>query len=134
MNTETKKSVLALCKNNPQLTKFVKQTFLRYPDKDILLIDDVSNWNWDFEIGEFSSLFYLRNEDMIEFDDDLPIEERGWQENTLEETFESYALYDDELEKAKLDNGKVLLLLDQDDYLEFLILDQEKIVGGWAIL
>lgn len=134
MKSQVKKSVLALCKNNPQLSSFVRQTFLRNPDKDIFLYD-VSDWNWDFEIGEFSSLFYLRNEDMLEIDEDLPIEERGWQQNTLEMFFEEYALYDnDELEKVVLDNGKVLFLLDQDDYLEFVILDQEKIVGGYAIL
>lgn len=134
MKSQVKKSVLELCKNNPQLSAFVRQTFLRNPQKDIFL-HDVSDWNWDFEIGEFSSLFYLRNEDMLEFDEELPLEERGWQQETLEMFFEEYALYDnDELEKVILDNGKVLFLLDQDDYLEFVILDEEKIVGGYAIL
>jgi hypothetical protein len=134
MKSQVKKSVLELCKNNPQLSAFVRQTFLRNPQKDIFL-NDVSDWNWDFEIGEFSSLFYLRNEDMLEFDEELPLEERGWQQETLEMFFEEYALYDnDELEKVILDNGKVLFLLDQDDYLEFVILDEEKIVGGYALL
>jgi hypothetical protein len=115
------------------LSEFIDTIFYNYSDKEILAFD-LSNWYWDFEIGEFSSLFYLRNEDLIEFDEDLPIEERGWQQNTLEGLFEQYALYDDELEKATLDNGKVILLLDQDDYLEFVILDKEKIQGGYAIL
>jgi hypothetical protein len=130
---ELKKEMLELCKNNQQLADFIKQTFLGNPKKEIVAYDQ-SSWEWDFEIGEFSSLFYIKNEDMVEVDEDLPIEERGWQQNTLEETFEEYALYDDELEKATLDNGKVLVLLDQDDYLEFLILDLKKVVGGWAIL
>lgn len=128
-----KSELLKLCKKNTMLSEFIDTIFLNYSDKEILAFD-ISDWNWDFEIGEFSSLFYLRNEDMLEVDEDLPIEERGWQQNTLESLFEQYALYDDELEKATLDNGKVILLLDQDDYLEFVILDKEKIQGGYAIL
>lgn len=128
-----KNELLGLCKKNPELQKFINHIFSVFNDKEILAFD-VSDWNWDFEIGEFSSLFYLRNEDMLEVDEDLPIEERGWQQNTLQELFEQYALYDDELEKATLDNGKAILLLDQDDYLEFVILDKEKIQGGYAIL
>lgn len=133
MKKQVKKELLDLCKNNPQLSSFIRQTFLRNPHKEIMF-HDVSDWDWDFEIGEFSSLFYIKNEDMIEADEDLPIEERGWEQNTLEMFFEEYALYDEELEKATLDNGKVLVLLDQDDYLEFLMLDLKKVVGGWAIL
>jgi hypothetical protein len=132
MNTETKKSVLALCKNNPQLTEFVKQTFLRYPNKEIFLYD-VSNWNWDFEFDYGYSVFALRNEDMLEIDEDLPIEDRGWQPETMEEFFEEYGC-DFDWDKLTLDNGKVLFLLDQDDYLEFVILDQDKIEEGYAIL
>lgn len=131
--TILKNELLGICKKNPELQKFINHIFSVFNDKEILAFD-VSDWNWDFEIGEFSSLFYLRNEDMLEVDEDLPIEERGWQQNTLEELFEQYALYDDELKKATLDNGKVILLLDQDDYLEFVILDKEKIQGGYAIL
>ena len=132
MNTETKKSVLALCKNNPQLTEFVKQTFLRYPNKDIFLYD-VSNWNWDFEFDYGYSVFALRNEDMLEIDEDLPIEDRGWQPETMEEFFEEYGC-DFDWDKLTLDNGKVLFLLDQEEYLEFLVLDQDKIEEGYAIL
>lgn len=132
MNTETKKSVLALCKNNPQLTEFVKQTFLRYPNKEIFLYD-VSNWNWDFEFDYGYSVFALRNEDMLEIDEDLPIEDRGWQPETMEEFFEEYGC-DFDWDKLTLDNGKVLFLLDQEEYLEFLVLDQDKIEEGYAIL
>jgi hypothetical protein len=133
MNTETKKSVLALCKNNPQLTEFVKQTFLRYTDKEIIFLDDVSNWNWDFEFDYGNSAFALRNEDMLELDKDLPIEDRGWQPETMEEFFEEYGC-DFDWDKLTLDNGKVLFLLDQEEYLEFLVLDQDKIEEGYAIL
>lgn len=132
MKNKVEKSVLALCKNNPQLTEFVKQTFLRNPDKDFIL-DDVSNWNWDFEFGCGCSAFSLRNEDMLELDEDLSIEDRGWQSENIEEFFEDYAC-DFDWDKLLLDNGKVLFLLDQEEYLEFLILDQEKIKEGYAIL
>jgi hypothetical protein len=133
MKNKVEKSVLVLCENNPRLTEFVKQTFLRNPDKDIILVDDVSDWNFDFEFDYGNSAFALRNEDMLELDEDLPIEDRGWQPETMEEFFEEYGC-DFDWDKLLLDNGKVLFLLDQDEYLEFLILDRAKIEEGYAIL
>lgn len=134
MESKVEKSILVLCKNNPRLTEFVKQTFLRNPNKEIILIDDVSDWKWDFEFecGE-SGAFALRNEDLIEFDEELPLEERGWQHEDLEQFFEEYNC-DFEWEKLVLDNGKVLFLLEQYEYLEFIILDRDKIEEGHAIL
>lgn len=132
MKSKVEKSVLVLCKNNPQLSDFIKQTFLRNPDMDIIL-DDVSNWNWDFEFDYGYSVFSLRNEDMLELDEDLPLEDRGWQPETIESYFDDYAC-DFDWGKLTLDNGKVLFLLDQEEYLEFLILDRAKIEEGYAIL
>ena len=126
--------LLELCSKNQELFDFVLKIINRERAKGLakedLVVFTSTGWNWDVEDPQdFNiddrAIFAQYN---LDFAVDLPNEE-PWELILLEKEFCEYFTgfnYD----KIRLDNGKLLFLIDNEDYLSFCMYDEDKIVDG----
>jgi hypothetical protein len=121
-----KKALLDNCKNNKKLRAFINKLFKNNPDVEILAWEDYG-WEWDVECyGIDGGEVAICNHD---YRDDVCYESDGWELYNLEHSFSNY--FDNfNWQDITLDNGKYLLLLDEDDHLTFHIFDKEKMEDG----
>lgn len=127
-NEEVRKALINICGKNLKLKRFINKFFKENPDADINAWEDYG-WEWDIEIygGEDGGELAICNHDYRDFDDDMD----GWFLHQLEPSF---ALFMDDFstgwEKVTLPNGKVLMLIDEQDYFSFHIFDRDNMEDG----
>jgi hypothetical protein len=127
-NEEVKKALIRVCGDNTKLKRFINKFFKANTDATIYAWDDYG-WEWDLEIDggiEGGTLAFCNHDNR----DDEYYEGDGWELSYLEESFALYFDTFNHWDKVTLPNGKVLMLLDEDDYYAFQILDRDKIEDG----
>lgn len=130
-NEEVKTALLKLCTNNRNLKNFIKKVFRENKNKEICAWDEEDS-KWDVECYgcDEGSEIAICNHDCR---DDKNYVGDGW------EIFDAHVLFGNYFENfnwddIKLDNGKFLLLTDEEDYLSFHIVDNEKMEDGMVDL
>lgn len=122
-NEEVRTALLKLCTNNKNLKNFINKVFRENKETEICAWEDYG-WEWDVEC-------YGSDEDaeiaMCNHDID------GWEMFDVPKAFASY-FHSFNWDDIKLDNGKILLLTDEQDYLSFHIVDNEKMEDGMVDL
>lgn len=131
--------LLALCSNNPKLFDFVLKIINR--EKKAGLLDDLcaytsTGWDWDVEdIEDFGDI--EEDEDIdrwifAQYNIDEAMtwpDEDAWELRQLEMEFCKYFRnfnWDD----ITLDNGDLLFLIDNEDYLSFVMYSKDKMING----
>jgi hypothetical protein len=125
-NELVEKALLNVCKNNKRLTSFIKRVFKKNTDKKILAFDDEGN-KFDIECGDGiePTELLIFNKDFVdeESDDD------GWFFEDVHYMFDKY-FHSFDWDSITLDNGKILILTDNTDYLSFQIFDLKNLEDG----
>jgi hypothetical protein len=126
-NEEVRTALLRLCANNRNLKNFINKVFRENKDKQICAWEDYG-WEWDVECNgsDEGAEIAICNHDLR---DDKHYEGNGWEIYNAPKVFGNYFSnfnWDD----IKLDDGKFLLLIDEEDYLSFQIFDGEKMEDG----
>jgi hypothetical protein len=122
-NEEVRTALLKLCTNNKNLKNFINKVFRENKDTEICAWEDYG-WEWDVECdGEDDGAeIAICNHDLGE-----------WEMFDAPKAFASY-FHSFNWDDIKLDNGKILLLTDEQDYLSFHIVDNEKMEDGMVDL
>ena len=129
-NEEVKTALLRLCTNNKNLKNFINKVFRENKDKQICAWEDYG-CEWDVEChGDEGSEIAICNHDIR---DDKYHEGDGWEIFDAPKVFGNYFSnfnWDD----IKLNDGKFLLLIDEEDYLSFNIVDEKNMEDGMVDL
>ncbi len=126
-NDLVRKSLVNVCKNNKKLKNFINKFFRENKDVEILAWEDYG-WEWDIECyGEDDGAeMAICNHD---FRDDDCHEGDGWEINDCHPAFAKY-FHNFNWDDITLDNGKMLILVDNQDYFAFHILDFDNLEDG----
>lgn len=116
-NEQVEKALLKICTKNKKLTKFIKKFFEKNQDIEICAWDDIG-YKWDIECEEKIEVAIFNQH----FDD--------WFMYDTPKEFLNY-FTDWEWNKITLDNGKYLLLVDEDEYFSFFIVNPKKMKDGY---
>ncbi len=123
---EIEEALLNVCTKNKRLTSFIKRVFKNNKDREICAFDDEGN-KFDIECGDGyePTELLIFNSDFV----DEELDEDGWFPEDVHPMFEKYFRHFD-WESITLDNGKILILTDNSDYISFRILDLKNLEDG----
>ena len=126
-NEEVRTALLKLCTKNTKLKNFINRVFREYEYMEISAFDDYG-WEWDIECyGVDGANVAMCNHD---FRDDDCYDGNGWELSDVPTIFSKYFSDSFKWDNIRLDNGKLLLLTDECDYLAFHIVDYDKMEDG----
>jgi hypothetical protein len=126
-NEQVETALLKVCTKNKKLTNFIKKFFAENKDQEICAYEDYG-WEWDIESygkGEGAEIAICNHD----WRDDDCWEGDGWEMELVPSEFADY-FHNFNWKDITLDNGKILLLIDRQDYLFFQIVDMEKLEDG----
>jgi len=126
-NELVEKALLNVCTKNKNLTEFIKKVFAENKDVEILAFEDYG-WEWDIECygkGDGAEIAICNHD----FRDDDCYEGDGWEMELVPQEFSNY-FHNFNWEDITIDNGKILLTIDREEYLSFQIVDMGKMEDG----
>lgn len=112
-----------LSQNNKALLDFINGIFTRELSEDYDLPDIYEDYGWEVNY-EFDMQILVLNHD---FRDDDYFPGNGWTPYFLEPTFNKFL--NANLEKIRLDDGKLLFLINNEDYIYFQIFSEDNFVS-----
>jgi hypothetical protein len=128
-NKEVRTALLKLCTNNNKLKNFINKVFRENADTEICAYDEVDS-KWDVECdGDDGAQIAIHTYYFIEQFNYLDKWEMLYAPKVFTNYFDSFN-WDD----ITLDNGKFLLLTDEEDYLVFHIVDEKNMEDGMVDL